>query len=531
MCKRIMEDQTLGNRGSSKFRFSGLVAMCGCAALVGVTARESAAQVGGASGTAKEFRASIVDLASTTQRVTVPLNRNVTVESTVEISRADVIARQIADVQVISPTRILITGQNYGNTSVILLGGDNRQYTFEVTVELDLERLNESLKAVDPQAKVQATSVRGNIVLTGIVSSALRAKRIAELAELFLPSTAQGQSATTIQNHLEIGGEQQVLLRCVVAEMSRMAGRELGINGFMAGENVRDAFVVNQLGGINPINIGAAADALVTGKIPFLTGEDGIPISSATTLSLGFPRVALQFFLSAMADNSLLTVLAEPNLVAKSGETASFLAGGEFPYPVSQGNQQVTTEFREFGVQLDFTPVVLGHQRIQIRIAPAVSELDFSTATQIGGFPVPGLKKRSAATTVEIGSGQTLAIAGLLSEQVNGVASRIPGAGDIPVLGALFRSVNFSRQLTELVILVTPELVAPLEAHQPVGLPGQDRSDPNDFELYALGLIDGREHEKEEDDGTSPHGPKVKSEPEEMSIHGPWGHAALGGLR
>jgi len=316
-----------------------------------------------------------------------------------------------------------------------------------------------------------------------------------------------------------------------VAEVNRAASRELGINGFLAGTNFRDGFIVNQLGGINPINMGAAADALVTRNMPFLTGEDGVPISSATTLSLGFPRAQMQLFLRAMADNSLLKILAEPNLVAISGETASFLAGGEFPIPVPQGNQQVTIDWREFGVRLNFTPLVRGHQRIRLRVAPEVSELDFSTAVQIEGFVVPGLKSRSSETTVELGNGQTIAIAGLLSEELRGIASRIPGIGDVPILGALFRSVNFQHSLTELVILVTPEIVAPLDAHQKVRLPGEDLTDPSDVELYMLGLLEGSDDSKTTDrlsssrDAFAP-GSGIESEPDELSVHGPWGHEA-----
>jgi pilus assembly protein CpaC len=213
------------------------------------------------------------------------------------------------------------------------------------------------------------------------------------LADLFLPRMQGGEPATTVQNHLDVAGEQQVLIRCVVAEMSRSAMRELAVNGFLAGENFRDAFIVQQLGGLNPINIGAAADALVTRNVPFLTGEDGIPISDTTNLSLGLPRGQAQLFIRALADNSLGSVLAEPNLVAISGETASFLAGGEFPIPVPQGNNQVTIEFREFGVRLNFSPIVLGHGRIRMRVAPEVSELDFGSAVQIEGFG----RNRSAA--------------------------------------------------------------------------------------------------------------------------------------
>ena len=203
----------------------------------------------------------------------------------------------------------------------------------------------------------------------------------------------------------------------------------------------------------------------------------------------------------------------------------------EFPIPVPQGNQQVTIEFREFGVRLNFTPVVLGNQRIRIRVAPEVSELDFTTAIQIEGFVVPGLTTRATETTIELGSGQTIAIAGLLSEQVRGIASRIPGIGDLPVIGALFRSVNFQRSVPELVVLVTPEIVAPLEPHQRTPLPVDNRTDPDDFELYFLGRLEGTAGA----DATTPGDDQyagsrgtaalVRSDPEERSVHGPWGIA------
>jgi pilus assembly protein CpaC len=483
-------------------------------------------------GAGKEFRASVLDLSATSQRITVPIHRSVTVETTVEAQRADVIAKQIADVQVVSPTRMLITGEAFGSTTVVLSGTDGKQYVFEVNVELDLQKYNEAIKGIDPQSSAKATSVMGNVVLVGTVSNAERARRMVELAELFLPPSVEGKTNTKVQNHLEVAGEQQVLLKCVVAEVNRSASRELGINGFLAGESFRDGFIVNQLGGINPINIGAAAGVPVTANMPFLTGSDGIPIGQNSSISLGFPRAQMQLFLKAMADNSLLSVLAEPNLVAISGETATFLAGGEFPVPVPQGqNQSITIEWRKFGVDLNFTPVVLGQQRIRLRVAPTVSEPDLSTAVQIGGYVVPGLTSRSMETTVELGSGQTIAIAGLLSENVRGLASRVPGIGDVPVLGALFRSVNYKRSLTELVILVTPEIVAPLDAHQTVKLPQDGRTDPSDYELYAMGFLEGSS--KGPCDG-SDCGAKCKkngqsmieSDPDELSVHGPWGHVA-----
>ena len=505
-----------------------VLAICMCAVL----ASTAVAQKG---GSASDFTVSVLDMSEDFRSISVPLNRSVVIGTSLEVTRTDVVASHIADVRPVSPTQLLVTGKTYGQTNVVLWDEADQQYLLEVTVELDLQRLNQALQGIDPQSNARAESVLGNIVLTGNVSSLERAERMVQIANLFLPARGGGAAGQelTVQNHLEVAGEQQVLLRCVVAEMRRSALRELGVNGWLAGENFRDGFVVNQLAGINPINIGAAADALVTQNIPFLTGEDGIPLTATPSLSLGFPRGQLQLFIQAMADNALAYILAEPTLVAITGETASFLAGGEFPIPVPQGNQQVTIEFREFGVRLNFTPVVLGHQRIRLRVAPEVSELDYTSAVQLEGYVVPGLTTRATETTVEMGNGQSIAIAGLLSEQVRGLASRIPGLGDIPVLGALFRSVDYQRSLTELVILVTPEIVAPLDPHQLPPLPGENRVDPNDFELYLLGLLEGRQRADASDSSenwiaaTRRPAPAIPTDPDELSIHGPWGHAAV----
>jgi len=478
-------------------------------------------------GDSPEFSARVLDLSKSYQRLNIPLNRSVTVETTIAVSRADVVAPNIANVQVISPTRMLVTGQSFGNTSVVLTGTDDKQYVFEAFVELDLEPLNRAIREIDPLSTAKAESIQGNIVLMGIVTGTDRARRIADLAALFAPTGKDG--ASLVQNHMEISGEQQVQLRCTVAEVSRSASRELGVNGWLAGQNFRDGFLVNNLGGINPVNIGAAAGAPVTQNMPFLTDENGLNLLPSTPLSLGFPRVQTQLFIQALADNNLLKVLAEPNLTAISGETATFLAGGEFPIPVPQGNQQVTIEFREFGVRLNFTPIVRGHQRIRLRVAPEVSELDFSTAIQIEGFVVPGLTSRATETTVELGSGQTIAIAGLLSEEVRGLGSRVPGIGDVPVLGGLFRSVQFQRSLTELVVLVTPVIVAPLDPHQAVRVPGKDMKYASDYELYALGMLESPESAPTEPE--PPSETALESEPDEVSLHGPWGHAGTSGGR
>ncbi len=487
--------------------------------------------VASAAATGQELKVTIRDFTQQQLRVAVPLDRSVVVDTSTEIARVHVVASHIAGVEAIGPKQLLITGASYGTTQVVLWGPQGQQSVMEVAVELNLEALQKAVDEIDPQAEVVVSAVLGNIVLSGTVSGAEMAERMMELARLFLPPSARTGASSTVQNHLRVSGEQQVLLRCTVAEVNRGAIKQLGINGFLAGDEFRDMFLVNQLGSVNPINIGAAADASMLSDIPFLTGSEGIPLSPNSTLSLGFPRVQMQLFLQALSDNSLLKVLAEPNLVCISGETASFLAGGEFPIPVPQStaSNAITIEFREFGVRLNFTPVVEAHQRIRLRINPEVSETDFSSSVEIGGFAVPGLTNRSAETTVEIGNGQSLAIAGLLSENVRAVASRVPGIGDVPVLGALFRSVEFRKNQTELVIMVTPEIVAPLNPEQVPPVPGQFVRDPSDWELYMLGQIEGRSADAESAgapiSAAASAAARPTTDPSSLAIRGSWGLA------
>lgn len=481
------------------------------------------------------FSVNVREVNAPAHRVTVPLNRSVIVETSSPATRAEVVESGIARIESVTPTQFLLTGVGYGTTQVMLWSDSNTHQIVEVNVELDLSRLNDLARNIDPHSSATANSINGSIVLTGTVSSVEKAEQISTLAALFAPQNATNPDLL-VQNHLRVAGEQQVLLRTTVAEVSRSAARQLGINGFLAGDDFQDVFVVNQIGGINPANLGAAADVNVQGTIPFLTGEGGVPLLPTTPLSIGFPRIQMQLFLQAMADNNLLKILAEPNLVAISGETASFLAGGEFPIPVPQSGSaagSVTIEFREFGVRMNFTPQVMGGQRIRLHVAPEVSETDFSTAVQIQGFVVPGLTQRRVETTIEVGSGQTLAIAGLLSEEVRGVASRIPALGDVPVLGALFRSVDYQRRQTELVVLVTPEIVAPVDPQHVPRVPGEDYVTPNDYELYALGMLDGET--PPEASGESPGVYRTNAETrvaplqgepqQDLSVRGPWGYS------
>ena len=433
---------------------------------------------------AQEVKITVTPAPTQAQIVTVAVNQGALVEFSVPVREARVANPEIADVVPMSAQQLLVNGKSFGTTQLIATVDGGVQRVFTIAVDVDLQRLQASLNTAAPRARVQATPLLNRVVLTGTVPDTESAERILQIAKIY---------SDQLINHMKVAGVQQVLLRCTVAEVNRSATRTLGFNGWMAGDNFRDVFAVSQLDGLNPANIGAAADANVRAPIPFLTGQNGLPLQGATTLSLGFPRMQMQVFIKALRENGLLKVLAEPNLVTISGQEANFMAGGEIPYPVAQGgtSNAITIEYREYGIRLNFTPTVLGPNAIRLRVIPEVSEPDYSNSVTLQGFVVPGLVQRKVETVVELGPGQTFAIGGLLSEKSRAVSRKVPALGDIPVLGALFSSVQYQSNETELVVLVTPELVAPLTPDQITYLPGAEHMPPNDWELFGLGQIEG----------------------------------------
>jgi pilus assembly protein CpaC len=285
------------------------------------------------------------------------------------------------------------------------------------------------------------------------------------------------------------------------------------------------------------VNIGAAGsqNIIQPGGLVFATDKDGLNLLQATTLSIGFPRVQMQLFFQALRENDLLRVLAEPDLVAVAGQEAKFLVGGEFPVPVPQsagtGGVTITIEWKRFGIQLVFVATPIDRDMIRLRVAPVVSDLDFTAAVQLQGFLVPGIRERRAETTIELANGSTIAIAGLLSDSSRGAVRKVPAVGDIPVLGALFSSVQYQRDQTELVILVTPELASAMNPDQVAPVPGQYMTEPNDWQLFGLGLLEG-EPEPDPDEpelavktDVPVRNRKWTAPPTQMSLHGPWGVA------
>jgi pilus assembly protein CpaC len=408
----------------------------------------------------------IADPAAHDGQIRIGVNKTSVVTTRVPFKQVSIGQPAIADVTPVGPNSILITAKKQGSTQLIVWDEQNRSQQVDVVVEFNSQSLQEQLDAAFPGADINASSIGDGIVLRGRVPNLQTAEQAVALA---------GAYSERVLNFLDVSGGQQVMLQVRFAEVSRSATNALGVNvGFSDGRS----FGASNIGQVNPFAVSAGDLASTT-------------VNPAVTL-FGRARVGdstIDFFINALRQNNLLRILAEPNLIAMSGQEANFLAGGEFPIPVTQsgelgGGQAITIEYREFGVRLKMVPVVLGDGRIRLKVAPEVSDLDFTTAVRFGGFVVPGLTSRKLETTVELADGQTFAIAGLLNNSITATKDVTPVLGDVPLLGALFRSVRYQRKETELVVLVTPRLVEALNPGEVPTLPGEHWRDPNEAELF-----------------------------------------------
>jgi len=374
-----------------------------------------------------------------------------------------------------SSDEILIRGKNIGATDMKIWQNQRLIEVFHLNVGYDVSRLKQKLNALLPQEKeLQVLSTNDAITLAGKVSNLSNLTTALSLASAFAPEDK-------IHNIAEVGGVHQVMLEVRVAEMQRSVGRNLGINfSYSRGND----FFASFLGGLT--SLGDLVD----------TGSE-ILVSPAVNSIFQFTSgdSFWTFFLDMLKTEGLVKILAEPTLMALSGQTATFLVGGEFPIPVPQGDDSITIEYKEYGVGLNFTPTVMSKDKIGIQVSPNVSELDFTNAVQLGGVFAPALTTRKASTTIELGDGESFAIAGLLQDNVRNAVSKYPILGDIPVLGALFKSQQFQKNKTELVIIVTPHIVKPINQGNP-RLPTDFFNEPDDAEFYLLGAMEGlgRQH-------------------------------------
>jgi pilus assembly protein CpaC len=396
---------------------------------------------------------------------------------------------EVADVQAFPPDQLLITGKSMGQTTATVWVGSG-VVVVRVNVTPPLVAMKKALRAAVPAGKIKVEAVGASLILTGKVPSAADVER----AEKVVAGVAGGVGGNlNIVNMLQVPGDQQVQLEVSFAEVSRSNLREIGVNfwskktygsggfagGLLApGNGLADSSP--QLAGqpdLANLNHGdAAAVPLVRSPI---SGTFGAIFSS--TLG-GFPFSAT---LSLLASKGYARTLAEPTLVAMNGKTASFLAGGEFPVPLPQSLGQIGVEYRKFGIQLEFTPTIMGED-IQLALAVTSSDIDPTLGIRLANTQVPGLTERHSRTTIRLRDGQSFVIAGLLSDRVRSTVDKVPFLGDLPILGALFRSSSYKREESELLVVVTAKRVRPLNKRP--ALPGADhRVDPSDLELFFLG--------------------------------------------
>jgi pilus assembly protein CpaC len=398
----------------------------------------------------------------------------------------------IADVQVLTPEQLLLKGFKVGSTDLIVWSEDEKQVQkWNVHVQLDTVSFKTKLDELFPDTSLTVSQSGETLIVSGLLRSTEQAVQLNDLLE---------KSKMPYVNMTSVAGVQQVLLQIRVAEVSRQALRAMGINYFHTDDDWFGAMRgVSSTGATNSsIDIGVPSGTAAGDNIPFTFNQD-VSAGSAASIFAGFPNAQLEFFLQALIENQALRVLANPTLVALSGEEATFLAGGEYPIPVVQGGgaggggtNAVTIEYKEYGVRVSFRPVVLGDGTIRLTASPEVSDLSDTGAVTIQGFRVPALVTRKAETTLELKSGQTFAMAGLIQHKTEATSSRIPGLGDLPVLGPLFRSIRYQRNETELVVLVTASLVEPMSVASPPPVPGFLHTDPNDWEFYIEGRIEGK---------------------------------------
>lgn len=410
---------------------------------------------------------------------------------------------KVADVQVRSPTQIYLFGKTPGETSIsATTKGGKVVYSTIVRVGNNFDSIGQMLSLAMPDSRLTATTMNGVVLLTGTVGSPQDAAEAQELTQAFVGA------GTKVLSRIKSSTPLQVNLQVKIAEVSRNFAKNIGSN--IATIDGSGGFKFGISGGRSP-----ASYYTTDPRLPMSVGAGSVngytidPISGTvvqapgTAITTGAQRSTVGILgkvlgldvLTALdlgESNGQVSTLANPNLSALSGETGSFLAGGEIPIPVSQGLGAVSVEYKQYGVSLTYTPTVLADGRISLRVRPEVSQLSSAGAVTIGGTTIPALTTRRAETTVELGSGQSMVIGGLLQNTHNNAIDKTPGAGDIPILGALFRSNAFQRNETELMIVITPYLVKPVDANSIV-LPTDAYQAPTDAGRVFLGqLADGK---------------------------------------
>jgi pilus assembly protein CpaC len=378
------------------------------------------------------------------------VGKSVVIDYPSDIRQISTSSPEIVDASPVTTREILLHGKGLGNATLVVWSKTGERTFYNVTVDLNLDSLRKILKDSFPNEQILPESSRDSLTLNGKVSSKEVADRVIALASTF---------AKTVVNNMELGlppVEKQVLLRVRFAELDRTKAEDYGVNWFsQAGQT--GFYASTQQSSISSNPSGAGSQSILS-------------IASALNIFAFDPKLNLGAFIQALQSENILQILAEPNLVTTNGKEAYFLVGGEFPVPVLQGGGNagsVTVQFKEFGIRLRFTPVITGNRTIKLHLTQEVSTLDAADGVTFNGFVIPAISTRRAETDVELGEGQSFVVAGLLDNRDTESFSKLPFLGEIPVLGALFKSKSVKKSRTDLVMLVTPEVTLPLSPNDP----------------------------------------------------------------
>jgi pilus assembly protein CpaC len=408
----------------------------------------------------------------TGSNLNVPMNRAIVVESDEPFAELSIANPAIADISTLSDRSIYVLGKAPGRTTLTLLDGTGRLITnIDVYVSADISEFKERLRQILPGEAIEVRTANDGIVMSGTVSSSARMQRALDLAERYAPER--------VSNLMSVSGKQQVMLKVRFAEMQRSVSKalssSLSIDGRGGGLGV--------IGGTNTTNTQGGILGTLAGAVPFNNANN-----AAFAFGFNVGSVEVGILLEALETKGMVRTLAEPNLTALSGQEAKFLAGGEFPIPVPQDGDTITISYKPFGVELNFVPRVVEDGVINLELAAAVSSLDTANGLVANGLTVPAFRRRDTSTTVVLRDGESFAIAGLLQDDFRDNNGQVPWLGDIPILGSLFRSADYQRSQTELVIIVSAHLVSPTRG-EALALPTDRVQIPSEKDLFLNGRV------------------------------------------
>ena len=396
------------------------------------------------------------------------VGRSLVISSPSPVKRVSIADPNVADAVVISPYQVLLNGRNPGGVSLVLWDDSDQSQTFEVFVDLDILGLSQKIREVFPNEPVRVEASKDLVMVSGHTSSKAVENQILAIVSSVTPKVVNLMDAPAPP------AQGQILLEVKFAEVDRTNLNQFGVNFFSPGTAATGPRSTVGSAGTqqySPPNLNSLQSGNTTSTGTGTSGgaqnlATNFTFSNLLNVFLFRPDLDLGATIEDLQQRNLLQILAEPNLLTATGKEASFLAGGEFPYPVLQASSisnAVTIQFREYGVRLTFTPTILENGQIHLKVRPEVSALDYSNALTIQGFTIPALSTRRVESEMDLNDGQSFAIAGLVDNRVTRILSKVPGIADIPVLGKLFQSTSFQRSKTELVVLVTPKIVKPAE--------------------------------------------------------------------